>query len=379
MESKLKFFQSQFFKSDIVHLNNAGLQPICLPAKNKINYWAERFWQEGFLTDHDYMADVKNTRMQLSKLIKCLPEEIAFFTSTAGAINQVAFGIDLKPDDEVLMWDQEYSSHLYPWKAACDACGAKLILVESESDLSTPVENYKAAITDKTKVIAFSWVQFMNGARMSHLKELIQYAKSKDIFVFIDIMQGLGFHDFNLWDSGVDAIMGGSHKWLLAPVGVGFLAIRNSLTLKLKPRVIGAYTYGTCDDPSDFACEPKRDASKFEPGSKQVLEITALGAAIELILNVGTKTIENEALRLAQKLREGLSEKHYQVVSPFSQQEIHSTAFVNFTPTHSVSIGELSQKLNSHKILHAIRGPGIRLTTQAFNTDEQIDFVLSVL
>lgn len=370
-------FRSQFYKSDLIHLNNAGLQPICLAAHEKINYWSKRFYEEGFNTDHDYMNDVKNTRDALSKLIKCDSSNIAFFTSTAGAINQVAFSIGLNQDDEVLMWDQEYSSHLYPWKAACDDARAKLILVESEKSLATPVDKYISKITDKTKVIAFSWAQFLSGARMDDLRGLIQLAKSKNIFVFVDVMQGLGLHEFDLWDYGVDAIMGGSHKWLLAPVGVGFLAIRNPLALKLKPRVVGAYTYGTCDDPSDFACEPKRDATKFEPGSKQVLEITALGAAVEFILKTGVKNIEAEALRLGQKLRCGLLELGYEIVCPFSAEQVDSTPFVNFKS--SITNQEISQKLKQNKILHAVRGPGIRLTTQAFNTDAEIDFVLQSL
>jgi len=370
-------FRSQFFKSDLIHLNNAGLQPISKPAHEKINYWSKRFYEEGFYTDHDYMIDVKNTRESVSKLVKCESNEIAFFTSTAGAINQIAFSIGLKPDDEVLMWDQEYSSHLYPWKAACDQAQAKLVLVESELNLATPVDKYISKITEKTKVIAFSWVQFISGARMDDLENLIRMAKEKNIFVFIDVMQGLGFHEFDLWKLGVDAVMGGSHKWLVSPVGVGFLAVRNELALNLKPRTIGAYTFGTCDDPSDFACEPKRDATKFEPGSKQVLEITALGASIDMMLQVGLKNIEYESLRLAKKLRLGLIEREFDVISPFSESKRHTTPFINFKT--NLPVKTVSEHLNKNKILHAIRGPGIRLTTQAFNTEDQVDFVLEVL
>lgn len=388
--SKLALFKEQFYKSSIVHLNNAGLQPISAPAQNKITYWAKRFYEEGFKTDSDYMADVKNTRVQLAKLIKCRSEEIAFFSSTAGAINQVAFSCGLQENDEVLMWDQEYSSHLYPWKAACDQAKAKLVLVESEHNLATPTEKYKAQINPKTKVLALSWVQFQSGAMMAELKELIRFAKAKNIYVFIDVMQGLGFLDFDLWSEGVDAVMGGSHKWLVSPVGVGFLAIKNELSLKFKPRVIGAYTYGTCDDPSDFECEPKRDASKFEPGSKQVLEITALGASLELLHEVGLSTIREEAFRLREFLKKHIQDLNFEIVEPvFNEQIIHQSQFVNFkfsalqlknlNLTQVEALKKLSVYLNSKNILHALRGPGLRFTTQAFNTDEEIIFVARAL
>ncbi len=395
-QNKILEFQQQFYKNDIIHLNNAGLQPIAKVAHDKINYWADRFYKEGFLTDRDYMSDVAHTRLQLSRLIGCDSHEIAFFTSTASAINQVAFSVGLQAGDEVLMFEQEYASHLYPWKAACDEFSARLVLVESEFNYQLSSEKLISKMNSKTKVIALSWVQFISGARLTDLDDVIAYAKSKNIFVFLDVMQGLGLHQFDLWsknlNTGPDAIMGGSHKWLVSPVGVGFLAIKNSLILKMKPRNIGAYTYGTCDDPSDFACEPKRDATKFEPGSKQVLEITALGASIAMLLDIGLKNIENETLRLAKKLRKGLHHLGYEVISPFTKviedeidtEIVNSTPFINFKFSQRQQnkwpdIQTCSRHLNSQKILHAIRGPGLRMTTQAFNTDQEIEKVLDVL
>ena len=379
MSSNLDFFKSQFNKAEFVHLNNAGLQPITKASREKVEYWARRFWEEGYNTDKDYSADVTHTRTSLANMIGCETSEVAFFSSTAGAINQVAFSCGLKAGDEVVMWDQEYGSHLYPWKAACDQAGAELVIVDSDENLATPMERYLKAITPKTKAIAFSWIQFMNASQMEDTKHVIEFAKQKGILVFVDIIQGFGIHPCDVWAWGADAVMGGSHKWLCSPVGVGFLALRKNLIPQFKPHVIGMYTYGTCDDPSDFACEPKRDATKFEPGSKQVLEITALGASIDVIQKVGVKTIETEALRLAKILRIGIVDLGYEVVTPFIGEKIHSTPFINFKPKGSVSKKELSDKLNAQKIFHAVRGPGIRFTPTAFNTETDLEKALFAL
>lgn len=375
----LEFYKAQFNRNELVHLNNAGLQPITKAAREKIDYWSRRFWEEGYNTDKDYAADVAKTRATLAGMIGCDAGEVAFFTSTAVAINQIAFSLGLKADDEVLMWDQEYGSHLYPWKAACDAVGAKLVIVESEENLSTPMQKYLDAINSKTKVLAFSWVQFMAGSQMEDIKHVIQVAQQKGIFVSVDIIQGFGIHPCEIWQWGADAVMGGSHKWLSSPVGVGFLALRQKHIARFKPHVIGMYTYGTCDDPSDFACEPKRDATKFEPGSKQVLEITAMGASIEVIQKTGVKVIETEALRLAKILRNGLIDLGYEVVTPFKGERVYSTPFINFKPKGDMTNKELSDLLNSKKIFHAVRGPGLRFTPHALNTDSDIEKALLAL
>lgn len=374
-QDKLQHFQSQFARRpQLIHLNNAGLAPISRPARDRIKYWAERFYEEGFWTDADYMADVQSSRGALATLIGCRPNEIAWFQSAAGGINQFAFGIGLQPGDEVVMWDQEYSSHLYPWKEACDQAQAHLKILKSEDKLSTPTEKYLEALTEKTRVAAFSWVQFSSGSRMD-VEAVIKECKKRGILVFIDVAQGLGIHPCKLWDWGVDAVAGGSHKWLVSAVGVGYLAIRQELAQKMKPRTIGAYTYGTCDDPSDFACEPKRDASKFEPGSKQVLEITALGASCRLIAETGIEVIEAEALRLAERLRRGLESKGCHLLNSFTQP---ISPLVNFLPADKSSIAEASATLKAHNINFALRGGGFRLSTHAFNTDDEIEKVLAL-
>lgn len=373
---KLSYFQSRFARAPhLIHLNNAGLAPISVDARDKIKYWAERFYQEGFWTDADYMADVGSARLALSQLIGCQADEIAWFQSAAGGINQFAFGIGLQPGDEVVMWDQEYSSHLYPWKEACDAAQAHLKVLKSEANLETPTEKYLAALTEKTKVAAFSWVQFSSGARMD-IESVIKECKKRGIIVFVDIAQGLGIHPCQLWRWGADAVAGGSHKWLVSPVGVGYLAIRKELAVRMKPRLIGAYTYGTCDDPSDFACEPKRDATKFEPGSKQVLEITALGASCRLIHSTGVDVIEKEACRLAQKLRQGITDGGHRLLNPFTGPD---SPIVVFLPKDGLSPEQMAGILTKNNINFARRGGGLRLSPHAFNTDSEIDRLLAHL
>lgn len=372
-------YKNSFFRSPRIHLNNAGLAPISREAHEKVNYWSRRFFEEGFYSDHDYMADVLHSRQSLALLLNCQHEEIAFFQSTAGALSQVAFTFGLKADDEVLVWDQEYASNLYPWQAACKKAGARLVLAPSMPDYQTPYEELLKYCTARTKIISISWVQFQTGAR-TDIAALTKACHDRGIFIVVDVMQGLGLHhfDFKNWD--VDAVAGGSHKWLTSPVGVGFLAMKQEHLPRFSAHSVGSASYGTCDDPADLACAPKTDASKFEPGSKQVLEITALGASCDLLLDVGIATIEKESLRLAHILRQGLADQGYQIHSG------PQTPIVNFSAPASVTGSARSEAhkkiqslLQSHPINYALRGPGIRLSPHAFNLDEDIKRTLDLL
>lgn len=363
----LKNFKSQYYHDhNRLHFNNAGLAPISKAARDKIFLWGNRFFQEGFYTDQDYMSDVSHTRKSLSKIIGCKSEEIAFFQSTAGAISQLCFHFPLSLGDEVITWDQEYASNLYPWQEACKRSGAKLVIVESEKDLSTPFFKIASALTSRTKIVAISWVQFLTGAK-TDLLELSKITKEKNIFLFVDVMQGLGLHPFNMKEWGVDAIAGGSHKWLTSPVGAGFLALDTKYIGRIEPHNVGAYTFGTCDDPTDLYCLAKKDALKFEAGSKQVLEITALGASVDLILETTVAEIEKEVIRLSTKLYEGLLSLGY--VTYYNKSSI-----VNFIPRQGSA-----EKLMTIPCNFALRGPGIRLSPHAFNTDEEIERIFIAL
>jgi cysteine desulfurase/selenocysteine lyase len=365
---KAAFYQGQ----ERIHLNNGGLAPISKPARDKIMYWGERFFQEGFYTDHDYMNDVLHSRNSLASLIGCDHSEVAFFQSTGAAISQLAMQYPLEEQDEVIMWAEEYGSNLYPWQEACKRKKANLVSVKSRDDLSTPYQLLIEKITPKTKVIAISWVQFLTGAK-TDIQALSKITKEKNIFLFLDIIQGLGLHPFDMKKWGVDAVAGGSHKWLFSPVGVGYLAIDQKHMNKIQPHNVGSSTFGTCDDPTDLVCMPKHDALKFEAGSKQVLEITALGASVDLILKTGVLNIEKETLRLAGFLRKGLEEKKYSVHSPY-ESDHHLSAMVNFIPKPNTA-----EILKSLPCNFAIRGPGIRLSPAAFISDDIIKKVLSAL
>lgn len=177
----------------------------------------------------------------------------------------------------------------------------------------------------------------------------------------------------------LDAVCGGSHKWLVSPVGVGFLALDPKHFAGIQPRTIGSGTYGTCDDPSDLLCEPKTDATKYEAGSKQVLEIVALGASVRLILETGVSVIEGEIQRLANMLRAGLKERGCELHSPFSGVTSNSSAMVNFTPPASIQAKKLLETFRTSQVNFALRGPGIRISLHAFNSDDDVKKLLQLI
>jgi selenocysteine lyase/cysteine desulfurase len=384
-KTAIENFRSQFYRSDktppLTHLNNAGLAPIPLVSRLIVEHWIRRFHEEGVHCNDDYMLAIENARSELAKFLGSRPSEIAFFQSTAGGISQFALGMDLKPGDEVVTWEQEYPSNLYPWKAACDRASARLVVVPSAANFETAIESLLQAVTENTRVIGISWIQYQTGAA-TDLERLSTFARARGIFTVVDIIQGAGQLPFDFAKSGLDAVCGGSHKWLCAPVGVGYLCLREELAMKLKPLMIGALTYGTCEDKADLCTSPKRDALRFEAGSKQVLEILALGESVKLLRETGLENIHAENTRLARLLAEGLNERGYAINAPHDTPLAPRNGFVNFSASPNAPLrsqNEIETAFLKNKIAFARRGPGVRLSPHAFNHDDDIRRALAVL
>ncbi|MFN9068455.1 MAG: hypothetical protein ACK5V3_14570, partial [Bdellovibrionales bacterium] len=57
----------------------------------------------------------------------------------------------------------------------------------------------------------------------------------------------------------------------------------------------------------------------------------------------------------------------------------YESPLLNVLPKKNQTPEELSQKLRAHFILHAKRGPGVRLSVHAFNNENDIERVVKAL
>ncbi len=150
------------------------------------------------------------------------------------------------------------------------------------------------------------------------------------------------------------------------------MLIKKERLTELGPIEVGAMTYGDPDTVKSFTSLPKLTSHRFEPGSKAMLEVIALGATLDLFQSVGIQQIFEEACRMTERLRTGLQALGYQVLGGRG-------AILNVVVNDMAKRGLLGEKLFAAKIGFAKRGPGIRLSPHAYNTEEEIDFVLKVL
>jgi len=176
----------------------------------------------------------------------CDPDEIVFTRGAGEALSTVAAGLDLTNGDEVIIPQQEHPAALSPWLFQARRRGIVVKQVQLPMPLTGPEQALglmAGAVTDRTKVMAFSHVQYADGALLP-VRELCQLARQSNIATVIDGAQAFGMLDFALRDLGCDFYAAGFHKWLAGSHGTGMLYVRREMLDKiwpLEPRGIDSY------------------------------------------------------------------------------------------------------------------------------------------
>lgn len=167
----------------------------------------------------------------------CDPEELLFTRGAGEALSMVAGGLDLASGDEILTTAQEHPAAISPWLFQARRRGVVVKQITLPAPLTSTqqvLEQFSAALSDRTKIMAFSHVQYADGALLP-VRELCQLARQHNIVSVVDGAQALGMLNFNLRDLGCDFYAAAFHKWLGGCHGTGMLHVRRDMLDRLWP------------------------------------------------------------------------------------------------------------------------------------------------
>ena len=359
-------------RADDIHLNNAGVGPMCTPAVDAIAAIAS-VMQRGLRDFQTQLDVVEDARAAVGRLVSAKASDVTMVNTCATAISQMALGLPFRKGAEIVRWDQEYPSNAYPWHVAAQRCDGRVVVVESEPDFSVRTEKLLDVITANTQCVAISWVQFSTGAT-TDLAAVSARCREVGAWLVVDAIQGLGVLEFDMAAMGVDAVCGGTHKWLAGPIGHGFLVVGDALRAQLEPIFFGAMSYGSPDDPVDLSRSLRTDVRRFEPGNPAVLGSAGCLAAIDHTLEAGVGRLGDVARRYADEVATFVEERGARVLSARHQPGLSPTT--TFVPR---DIPAAEHALKNAGVSFGLRGGGIRLSPHGHNVDEDIQRTLDAL
>ncbi|HVM98497.1 MAG TPA: aminotransferase class V-fold PLP-dependent enzyme, partial [Candidatus Acidoferrales bacterium] len=120
---------------------------------------------------------------------------------------------------------------------------------------------------------------------------------------------------------------------------------------------------------------PRPDAAKLEPGSPSHLATHALGAALDLLLEIGPAQIEERIIEITDRLASGLRACGAEVLSPWERESRSGiVVFRRGNDPHGLCL-----KLNEQGFVVRVRGGGIRVAPHFYNNEDDIDRFLESL
>lgn len=180
---------------------------------------------------------VESVRRDLAKSFGCDPEEMAIVRNASEANETMILGLDLKAGDEVIVTNQNYGRMLTTWDQRVRRDG--IVVKQISVKLPPPsqqyiVEQFKAAVTPRTRVIEVTHITNLSGQIMP-VKEIVAFARPLGIEVFVDGAHAYAHFPFVRDELDCDYYGTSLHKWLLAPIGTGFLYVRKNRQKRLWP------------------------------------------------------------------------------------------------------------------------------------------------
>ena len=352
---------------NIVNFNNGGVCPSPRGVQDALRRQLEYANQAPsyFMWRH-LEPEIESVRRRLAVAFGCDPEEMAITRNASEALETCLLGFDLQPGDEILTTNQDYPRMIQTIRQREARDRVKLVQVsvpaapQSSAEL---VEAFEKGLTPRTKMILVCHVIFMTG-QIYPLREICRLGRSRGIPVIVDGAHAFAQFPFRRDDLGCDYYGTSLHKWLMAPVGTGFLSVRKDKIEGLWPLMPGTP-------------EQTKDIRKFEEiGTHPAANHNAIGEALTFHELIG---VERKAARL-RYLRSRWTDR----LRELPKVRFHTT----LAPEHSCGLctveieGIAPDKLaawlfDKHGIFVTGIGhesfKGIRVTPNVYSTVDEID------
>ncbi len=371
-------------KSDRIFLNNGTMgitpYPVLHAVQNEYKNIAE---------NAAYPAHNGSLEAALANIVGAKAHEIGITKNVSEGINHICWGIPLKKGDEVLMTTHEHVGGCAPWLHRAKLDGIVIKTFEIGSTAAETLNRFEKALTSKTRAFAIPHIPCTIG-QILPIKEMCSIARSKNIISCVDGAHPLGMIEFNVKDLGCDYYAGCFHKWVLGPIGTGWLYINEERLSQTKITHVAAYSLDNfnMNQIPPMLSDPINKASRYSYGTFAGPLWVGAEKSLELYQKIGPKNIENQVKSLSGYLQEQLLAigDGIQMLTP--TEDISRGAQIGFkintqkTKKENPNSGFVNHARSKGIILRHVAENGldsIRISTHYYNTRNEIDQCVNLL
>jgi cysteine desulfurase / selenocysteine lyase len=318
---------------------------------------------------------IEQTRLKIAKLINAPSlDQIAFVTNTSEGLNLIASGFDWKKGQSILLNDLEFPSNVYPYTNV-RRFGVDIRFATGNSgeiDAETILNNFRP--TDR--IIAISAVQFLSGYKVD-LQKLGEFCKDRDTYLVVDGIQAAGNCTIDVQKMHIDGFVAGGLKWLMAPMGIGFVYFSERMMNILRPPHVGWLSVESPWDLFNYEQGLNPTARRYELGGLNVTGIYGLNKSLDPFLEIGTDRINSHLIYLTDLIDQNMSSVGLKRFT--TEKSNHRTGIITYNLPAGTDGDEFVRKLANQKVSVSHRTGKLRFSPHFYNNDIDIEGATAII
>jgi selenocysteine lyase/cysteine desulfurase len=290
-------------------------------------------------------------------------------------------GLILRPDQEILTTTHDFYATTEALRLASERTGARMRQIPLYQEIESVsedeiVQSAAQAISDRTRVLAVTWVHSSTGLKLPirRIADVVaevnaQREASERVLLCVDGVHGFGVEDVRVADLGCDFFVAGCHKWIFGPRGTGLVWGRGNQAWSAVRQTIPTFgdgrSFGSLNTPGGFHSFEHR---------------WALSEAFTLHQQLGRSSVALRVHGLNSRLKTGLlGLGNVRLVTP--NDDALSAGLVCFQVA-GLSAQQVVDRLHARKIIATVTPyatPYPRLAAGLLNNVEQVDAVIEAV
>lgn len=358
-------------RRNLLYLNHAAVSPLPRRVADAMTAHVAQVRDRGAADWRSWFGMIEKTRERAARLVGASVAEIAFVPNTSWGLNLVALGFPWTDGDNVVTDDLEFPSNAYPWRSLADR-GVECRVATSRGG-RIALDDLAALVDARTRVVAVSFVAFHNGF-VFPLAEIGAFCRERGILFVVDGIQGLGALPLDVRAANVDVLASDAHKWLYGTEGGGILYVAERARERVPARAWGWWNLKTEDEFLAGNGALYSSARRYEPGTLPTANLAALGAALDLLADMGPAAIRARILENAGALRNGLAERGWRIATP---EPLASGILAGVPPSGDAR--QWAKALEDRGVIVAPREGAVRFSPHAGNDVGEVGRALAVI
>ena len=287
-----------------IHFNNAGGSLIPKGVSIAVESYLNREQEIGsYEAAEEAKVLINSFNTKFSELLNCSESEIAFIENSTRAWEMAVHSISWKPGDQIITGENEYGSNYLGLLHLAKQRSLKILTIPNDESGTISLDQLEESVTDKTRLIALTHVASQRGD-IQPASKVGEIANKHNILYLLDACQSVGQINLDTKSLKCDFLCGSGRKYLRGPRGTGFLYTKSTVLKTLEPVFLDLHS---ANWKSMGSYEFVRDAKMFECWERNMAAMIGLATAVEYLLKLDVKMVEQRIKQLSLNLREKLS------------------------------------------------------------------------